>query len=79
MNESLSFDQQSRTNINGIGGDQRFHDLTQQWLLRAHKQNYAYNFSWLARPLIQIPQDIYAVQEIIWKMRHRLSLIKKLQ
>jgi cephalosporin hydroxylase len=30
---------------------------------------YSYNFDWLGRPIIQYPQDIIAVQEIIWKVR----------
>ncbi len=30
---------------------------------------YSYNFTWLGRPIIQIPQDIIAVQEIIWKVK----------
>lgn len=31
----------------------------------AHK--YSYNFSWLGRPIIQYPQDIVALQEIVWQ------------
>lgn len=30
---------------------------------------YSYNFSWLGRPIIQYPQDIIAIQEIIWEVR----------
>ncbi|HEX3469183.1 MAG TPA: CmcI family methyltransferase [Candidatus Elarobacter sp.] len=30
---------------------------------------YAYNWSWLGRPAIQFPQDMVAVQEIIWRTR----------
>lgn len=30
---------------------------------------YSYNFSWLGRPIIQYPQDILAIQEIIWKVQ----------
>tara|TARA_B100000963_G_C22553110_1_gene637715 strand:- start:481 stop:1296 length:816 start_codon:yes stop_codon:yes gene_type:complete len=30
---------------------------------------YSYNFFWLGRPIIQYPQDILAVQEIIWEKR----------
>ena len=74
MNESVAFDQRAKKNINGIGDDQNFLDLTHTWLLSAHKHNYAYNFSWLGRPLIQIPQDIYAVQEIVWKVKPDLII-----
>jgi cephalosporin hydroxylase len=30
---------------------------------------YSYNFSWLGRPIIQYPQDIIAMQEIIWQVQ----------
>ena len=30
---------------------------------------YSYNFSWLGRPVIQYPQDIVAMQELIWSVQ----------
>lgn len=42
--------------------------------MRAIGHRYAYNFSWLARPVMQIPQDIYAIQEIIWSVRPDLVI-----
>jgi cephalosporin hydroxylase len=30
---------------------------------------YSYNFSWLGRPIIQYPQDIVAMQELLWKVQ----------
>ena len=30
---------------------------------------YSYNFSWLGRPIIQYPQDIVAMQELIWRVQ----------
>jgi cephalosporin hydroxylase len=35
---------------------------------------YSYNFSWLGRPIIQYPQDILAIQEIIWKVQPDLII-----
>lgn len=35
---------------------------------------YSYNFSWLGRPIIQCPQDIVAMQEIIWKVKPDLII-----
>ena len=32
-------------------------------------KKYVYNFSWLGRPIIQYPQDILALQEIIWDVK----------
>ncbi|MEP4486863.1 cephalosporin hydroxylase family protein [Marinobacter alexandrii] len=35
---------------------------------------YSYNFSWLGRPIIQYPQDIVAMQELIWSVRPDLII-----
>ncbi len=35
---------------------------------------YSYNFSWLGRPIIQYPQDIIAMQEIIWLVQPDLII-----
>ena len=38
------------------------------------RYNYSYNFTWLDRPIIQFPQDIIAMQEIIWKIKPDLII-----
>ena len=35
---------------------------------------YSYNFSWLGRPIIQYPQDMVAMQEIIWAVQPDLII-----
>jgi cephalosporin hydroxylase len=35
---------------------------------------YSYNFTWLGRPIIQYPQDIIALQEVIWQVRPDLII-----
>jgi cephalosporin hydroxylase len=35
---------------------------------------YSYNFSWLGRPIIQYPQDIVAMQELIWRVQPDLII-----
>jgi len=35
---------------------------------------YSYNFSWQGRPIIQYPQDIVAMQEIIWMVKPDLII-----
>ena len=32
------------------------------------QEKYSYRFKWLGRPIIQLPQDIVAIQEIIWEV-----------
>ena len=43
--------------------------LSRAWLTEDTRRRYTYNFSWLGRPVIQLPQDLLAVQELIWQVR----------
>lgn len=67
-------EQNVQINIEGIGQDGDFRALTQEWLVRAIGHNYAQNFSWLGRPIVQVPQDIYAIQEVIWRVKPDLVI-----
>jgi cephalosporin hydroxylase len=40
----------------------------------SNKAQYSYNFSWMGRPIIQYPQDMIAMQEIIWDVRPDLII-----
>src|SRR5215218_11254212 len=42
--------------------------------LQSNKSQYSYNFSWMGRPIIQYPQDMIAMQEIIWKVKPDLII-----
>jgi len=44
------------------------------WLLRSSATKYTYNFTWLGRPIIQVPQDIVAIQELIWRVKPDLII-----
>ena len=57
-----------------IEHDEQFKSLTDAWHLAAVQRKYAYNFKWLGRPIIQIPQDIYAIQEIVWTVQPDLII-----
>jgi cephalosporin hydroxylase len=35
---------------------------------------YSYNFSWMGRPIIQYPQDMVAMQELIWSVKPDLII-----
>ena len=43
-------------------------------MLASTHSKYSYNFFWLGRPIIQYPQDIVAIQEIIWKVKPDLII-----
>lgn len=42
---------------------------TLAWINAVADHRYAYNFNWLGRPIIQFPQDIVAMQELVWSVR----------
>ena len=48
--------------------------LAKEFFSLSHKNKYSYNFSWLGRPIIQYPQDIIALQEIIFKVQPDLII-----
>jgi cephalosporin hydroxylase len=45
-----------------------------QFTIASIRAKYSYNFSWLGRPVIQYPQDIVAIQELIWAIRPDLII-----
>jgi cephalosporin hydroxylase len=45
------------------------HDAAVRFIEVTAEQRYTYQFSWMGRPIIQFPQDMVAMQEIIWKVQ----------
>jgi cephalosporin hydroxylase len=62
------------SNIRRLGEDAGFLGLSNVWNREAIRYAYAYNFTWLGRPIIQVPQDIYAMQDLIWACRPDLVI-----
>lgn len=69
-----NFQSQVAENIRKLGNDQDFIGFSRLWNREAVRHDYHQNFSWLGRPIIQGPQDIYAIQELIWACRPDLIL-----
>jgi cephalosporin hydroxylase len=46
-----------------------FAALSRQWVRVGWAQRYSYAFTWLGRPIIQLPEDILRTQEVIWRTR----------
>lgn len=70
MNPIQQFKTEVEQNIQRLGLDASLPEDTLAWMLKAGTVGaYTYNFTWLGRPIIQYPQDIQAMQEIIWEVR----------
>ena len=53
--------------IEKISADNTLKKLGVQLFEQSDKYNYPYLWSWLGMPIIQMPEDTIAFQEIIWK------------
>ena len=74
MKVPLSFEDQKVSNISALSMDKQLTLLSNTWIKKSGCHNYAYNFSWLGRPIIQLPQDISAMQGLIWQVKPDLII-----
>lgn len=74
MGDSGDFRNEVQQNIKNLAEAPDLKELTNVWIQTVGKYKYTYNFSWLGRPIIQFPQDIMAMQEIIWNIRPDLII-----
>jgi cephalosporin hydroxylase len=56
-------------NIERLGNHDEIKRKSIEWVRSISTLRYVYNFEWLGRPIIQLPQDMVALQEIVWKVR----------
>jgi cephalosporin hydroxylase len=54
--------------------DTKFVTAGKNWFQDSWDYEYVYHFTWLGLPIIQLPQDIIALQEIIWKVKPDLII-----
>jgi cephalosporin hydroxylase len=69
-----SFEAEQREMIRRAGNDESVKRLSTQWINATAPYRYSYNFTWMGRPIIQLPQDILAMQEIAWQVRPQLII-----
>jgi len=74
MNKRNQFEKEKKRNIKKANRDRKLNRLALNFIEAVLKYRYTYNFNWLGRPFIQIPQDIVALQEIIWETKPDLII-----
>lgn len=52
-----------------IGSREAFRILSKLWLRSGWDTKYVYSFTWLGRPIIQLPEDVIRIQEVIYKIK----------
>ncbi len=68
------FDKEIIERINKIKKNKHLNELSSRFMQETIIPKYSYNFKWLDRPIIQYPQDIVAMQEIIWSVKPDLII-----
>ncbi len=46
-----------------------FEILSREWVKVGWDQKYVYTFSWMGRPIIQLPEDMIRTQEVIYSLK----------
>ena len=54
--------------------DEAFAILSREWLKVSWSQKYSYTFTWMGRPLIQLPEDVLRIQEVIYQVKPDLII-----
>lgn len=68
------FQQELTARVDANGHDEALARTAHDFLVASTAPKYSYNFSWLGRPIIQYPQDVVAVQELIWTVQPDLII-----
>lgn len=72
LTNDFSNERAQRILTNSINDDLK--NASRAFMVESTVPKYSYNFSWMGRPIIQYPQDIVAIQEIIWQVKPDLII-----
>jgi cephalosporin hydroxylase len=70
----MTHQEQVAENIRKLGLNSQLQADSIAWVRDSARCNYSYNFNWMGRPIIQYPQDIVAIQELIWQVKPDLVI-----
>jgi cephalosporin hydroxylase len=74
MNPIEEFENSKSINIKNLGKDIEAKNSALGFMMGSAKHQYTYNFTWMGRPIIQYPQDMIAMQELIWSIQPDLII-----
>lgn len=64
-----NFEKEIKGRVNSHVKNQGLIDIAHDFTKASIATKYSYNFTWLGRPIIQYPQDMIAMQELIWSIQ----------
>jgi len=70
----MTFEQEVKKRVKENGANDLLNQHASDFMVSSIGAKYSYNFSWMGRPIIQYPQDMIAVQEIVWQVKPDLII-----
>lgn len=70
----MTFDREVQARVAANGRNTELQSRARDFVEASLGAQYSYNFSWLGRPIIQYPQDIVALQELVWSTQPDLII-----
>jgi len=74
VNHYEKFKAECNAEVAAQGADPELRAKTREWFNLANAHKYSYHFEALGRPIIQYPQDMVAMQELIWQVKPDLII-----
>ncbi len=74
MNPNEEFQDERHKAILKMGKDKEFRKKSLDWILKSNEHKYGYNFTWMGRPVIQFPNDMFIIQQLIWQIKPDLII-----
>jgi cephalosporin hydroxylase len=68
-NQVVSVNNEKRTDDIPLASAQAFSILSAAWVRCGWDVKYVYSFSWLGRPVIQLPEDLLRMQELVYRVK----------
>ena len=72
--EIIKFEKEKIIRVKNYKKDKSLINLSNKFAAKTSLNKYTYNFNWLGRPIIQYPQDIVILQELIWDIKPDLII-----
>jgi cephalosporin hydroxylase len=70
----VSFEKEIEDRLEAVEKNDDLKNAAHEFMKASLLPKYSYNFAWMDRPIIQYPQDMIAMQELIWKVKPDLII-----
>jgi cephalosporin hydroxylase len=67
--QTLTCESEGRESVLGLYTKEAFELICDQWIKVGWDLKYSYTFSWMGRPIVQLPEDMIRMQEVIYRVR----------